>query len=474
MQKIEKSTVKKWQPLLLFVWLVVSACKTIAPAEPQLQPTLAPPIEQEPSTILLPVDVDLTPYYALADKQVPMKFDGGEHPCEGVAFDYHFVRDPMKLAAVNNEVTIDVSGKYWIKMSYCPNCSDLVTAKPICVTPRIPFSCGIDEPMRKIEIQYQSVVQLTPNYGLRTSTSLTNVNPIDPCKVTVFQYDATDQLVTEIRKSLTSLAKDIDKQTSGITFKKEAATAWKQASETFPIPGYGYIHFNPISIGMVQPKIYNNHVYSTLAVTAKPVFNHTATTEKSKPLPTLQFIAPPKTDTFEVVVDFNLNYDSLTKTIQQFIGGQKLKIKNKEVVFDSIAISGAATHELIFKIQFSGAKKGVLYLRATPQFNEQTQTIEFTHSQFDVATKSVLLKTAKWLFNDKILLELENSSKQDLSPQLNKLLTELNQSLQFSMEGFQLSGKMNSLKVNAIFPTGTELIVRATATGKLQLKSITN
>lgn len=465
---------KHWYIISSIAVFILTSCKTIAPVEPTLNPTLAPPISQQPSTILLPIAIDLSSYYSLADQQVPSKFDGGEHPCEGVAFDYHFVRDPMKLTANNNQVTVDVSGKYWIKMSYCPNCSDLVTAKPICVTPRIPFSCGIDEPMRRMEIQYQSQVQLTSNYGLKTTTSLTKVTPVDPCKVTVFQYDATDQLVAEVRKSLQSLAKDIDKQTSAIHFKKEATAAWKQASETYPIPGYGYLHFNPISIGMVQPQIRNNVVYSTLAVTAKPVFDHTSVSEKQKPLPALVFIDQPKNDTFQLIVDFKLNYDSLSQTIQHFAGGKSIQIKKREVIFDSIQISGASSNELIFKITFSGAKNGTLYLRSTPKFNAQNQTIELTQTEFDLATKSMLLKTAKWLFNDKILFELEKSSKLDLAPQMQKLLNELNQSLHYSIEGFQLNGKMTNLLVTDIYPTASELTVRVLTEGQLNLKAVNN
>lgn len=457
-----------WIPCCL---LLLAACKTIEPLAPAQDAQTVPVAQQPVSTIALPLEIALNPYYSLADKEVPKKFDGGEHPCEGVSFDYHFDRDPLKLNADRNKITIDVSGKYWIKMSYCVECSDILTEKPVCMTPRIPFSCGVGEPMRKMALQYTSDFQLTKDYGIQTSTTLTKLEAIDPCKVTVFNFDATDQLLKEVRKSLTALAKDIDKQTSTINFKKEAKAAWQQASETFHIPSYGYVHLNPLSIGLVEPRVANNVLYSTLIVEAQPLFNHNPAFGKVKPLPDLNIVKKPASDSFQLVVDFNLNYDSLSRTIQQFAGGQKLKLKDKEVIFDSIAIAGASYNELLFRVKFSGSQKGTLYLRGIPKFDPEQETIELSNLQFDLDTKSVLLKTAKWLFSDRILQEIQRASKQQLRPQITSLKKTLNNSLQYNYQEYRLKGSIDELHVIHLYPDSNQLVVRVNAKGIMKLSN---
>lgn len=455
----------------LLLLIAVSSCRNIDPIAPEETIKAIPTVPQPTSQIVIPLEIALDGYYELADKQVPKEFKGGEHPCEGVSFDYFFNRNPLELNADNNKVTVDVTGKYWIKMSYCVECTDIFSEKPACILPRIPFSCGIGEPMRRMHLQYSSSFALTKDYGITTQTKLTKLEALDPCTVTVFQFDATEQLITEVRKSLTDLAKDIDKQTSSINFKKEAQEAWTQAGETFRVPGYGYIHLNPQRIALVEPQVRQNTLYTTMLVDALPVFNHSSVQTPQKPLPPLEILESVPSDTFQLYVDFNLNYDSLSTTIQQFAGGQKLILQKKEVIFDSVSVTGASANELLIKVKFSGEKSGILYLRGTPLFNAETETIELQHVDFDLQTKSVLLKTAKWMFSDRILDAIQKASKQDLQPHLKKLTKTLNQSLQYNFNEYKLNGVVNDLHVLHLYPSTNELVVRVKATGNLKLKN---
>ena len=104
--------------LAISFFYLLSSCRSIAPIAPEQTNSIAPRANQPISRIVIPIELDMTEYYKLADKQVPKKFDGGEHSCDGVSFDYHFERAPLKLSARGNTMTVDVLGKYSIKMSY--------------------------------------------------------------------------------------------------------------------------------------------------------------------------------------------------------------------------------------------------------------------------------------------------------------------------------------------------------------------
>lgn len=459
-------------PVILF--LLLSACKPIEPAVPQAHIQSAPPAEQPSSVIVLPVQLDLTRYYYLADEQVPFAFDGKEQQCEGVSYEYHFERDPLKLQAEGMAVDISVSGKYRIRMNYCPECVSWFSGQPHCAIPRISFSCGHGEPMRRIRMHYRSQISLTENYGISTHTKLTELKAIDPCEVTIFSFDATGQLLKEVRKSLETLAKDIDKQTSSVSFRKEAEDLWSSASGEHHLPGYGYVQLRPEKMQLFRPVIRNNVLQTALVLEARPFFSTHSGETVPKPLPPLSFTDSIPGDSLLLTTDLHLQYDSLTTLINRYIRGTTLHLKKHEIVLDSMRITGASDKRLIFRVSFSGDKRGHLFVTGQPVFNADKQQIELVNTDFDLETKSMLLRTAEWLFSDRILDEITKNSRQDLGPQLNTLLVTLNQSLRYEQDDFLISGILTSLKVEQVYPETDRLMIRIRTGGRLHLTNIRN
>ncbi len=463
---------KSFQWLCLSLILFTYSCKTtIEPVAPTPKMDEPEKLATHPeSTVSIPIEMSLKSYYSLAEKQVPMEFKGGEHPCEGVSFDYFFKRNPFELSASNNKIAIDVSGKYWIKMSYCVSCSDIVTDKPVCVVPRIPFSCGVSEPMRRMSLQYTTSFDITPNYSLETKTILTDLKAIDPCEVTVFNYDATDELIKEVRKSLKDVAKDIDKQLAEITFEKEAESAWNMLNKPIKVKDFGMLHMNPSAVFLSQPKVNNDSLFTTLTLKVSPIFDYDGN-ETKKELPDLNLVKTPKSDSFDLNILFKLNYDSLSTTLQRYAGGKEMMVKNKLIIFDSLAITGADNSELIIKVNFSGSKKGILYLKGTPKYDPLTESVELTNITYDLATKSVLLKTADWLFDDRIIQEIAKASKQNLKPEFEKLRKSINDAFHYSLKEYNVKGQVNTIKVLDLVTRPDEIRLLVTATGKVKLNN---
>lgn len=456
--------------ILILVFTALQACRTIEPVAPV--ETVEKPnakVENTLSTVSIPIVISLQQYYSLAEKQVDSDFRGGEHPCEGVSFDYFFHRNPFEISATDNKIKLDISGKYWIKMSYCVDCSDIVTDKPVCVLPRIPFSCGVSEPMRRMEMQYTTSFNIENDYSLNTKTYLTELKAVDPCEVTVFKYDATDKLLKEVRKSLKDVAQDIDKQLSSVSFKKEAESAWKTLNNPIRVKDLGTLHVNPKSIFLSNPVIANDSLHTTLSLIVDPEFNYDNTNSNPAKLPELNVIPQPKSDSFDLNITFRLDYDSLSKTIQQYAGGQKLLIKGKTIVFDSVSIAGADNNELILRVKFSGSKKGLMYLRGTPKYDPADETLELTNVSYDLATKSVLLKTADWLFDDKIIQKITEASKQDLQPQFAKLSKSVNDAFHYSYNEYNVKGKVSKIQVLDLNNRSTELYVLVKVAGKMEV-----
>lgn len=467
MQKVEN------RHLLFFISITflvfVTGCKSIQPEAPINDFVPIPPIEQPVSHIIFPVELSLVPYFKNIDQSIDKEFNGGEQQCAGVSYNYHFQRNPISFTAENKKISYDIAGEYWIKMSYCPSCTDVFSSKSNCISPRIPFSCGVNEPLRKMELQYSTTIGINEQYQLVGQTKLERLEALDPCKVTVFNYDATAILLKEVKKALTNLTVDIDKEINKFSFKKEAAAAWKNAHQTIVFAPYGYLHIQPKSITLTPPFFQQNKLYTTLCIEANPVFSHNPTQTTITALPPLKQVQSVQSDEFDLTLDMQLNYDSLSTVLQTIYEKKEFLIKNRKVIIDSIGITGATKNQLIIGVAFSGYKKGKLYLTGTPVFDVATQTISIKQLDYDLATKHVLVKTAKWLFNDKILKMLQEATLQDLTPQLAQIKSLVNEQFHYSYPPINVNGKVSHLSVSSIYPTKDELIIRVIATGNMKV-----
>jgi hypothetical protein len=169
-------------------------------------------------------------------------------------------------------------------------------------------------------------------------------------------------------------------------------------------------------------------------------------------------------------LDVILSYDSLSNFIRSSFKGEVFEIKRKKIIIEDIAVSGSADNRIILKTQFSGSKRGVIYLLATPVLNDSLKQIELTNVDFDVKTKSVLLKSAKWFFNSKINQLVEEQGKFNYTPMIEDMKKEINTSLNQPLtDGVAMSGRIASISLNKIYYTTTHLVLRTQIGGNLKL-----
>ncbi|WP_430406146.1 DUF4403 family protein [Fluviicola sp.] len=455
-----------------FLLVLISSCRTILPEAPtSVNLTDTPPaINSGINSIVVPIEINLSAYFKQANKTVPAITKGSDKPCNGIRYEFEFQKDSFNISTVNNHLLSELHGSYWIKMEYCAACSDLLSATPICLAPIIPFSCGINEKKPSLRIRFATELNIDENYGLNTKTSIDELKSLNPCEVTLFRFDATDEVIKEVRKTLKKQCDETDKQLATISFQKEAKDLWKDMNQSIKIPYLGYVHFEPISLSLVKPRLNQNKLYTTLVLNCKTYLNQNSIKTPSTELPKLNIVSSAPKDTFDLFTDFELNYDSISQLFTEQIKGKTIDFNKNHFEFNSVAVSGLDKSRLVLAIQFSGTKKGVLYLQGVPQFNNETKLLELTKLEYDLKTKSILLKSAKWLFSNRIYSELEKATKLDLTNQFNDLRKMIDQNLQKKVGDFSLSGKTHDVTVVHIFPTAEHLYLRTCLKAQLNVK----
>lgn len=454
--------------LAFFIVLLFAQCRRIEPTAPEIVVESIPDLSQKESTIYVPIKINLDPYLKDAEKSLERTFTGKEENCSGVSYAYKFMREPIKFEGMGRYLYYEIDGKYSLNLNYCPECTYLFSDKGSCLIPRVYMSCGVGEPMRKVKVGYTTQFKLTSDLKFKTLTELRKFETPDACEVSMFNYDATDKLRGELLIVLQDLEKDIDQEISSIDIRPEIEGIWQKLCEQTSLGKYGYLCISPRAISLGDIQFEKNNAFVDLNLTVKPIVTTYPTELKITQLPLLN--EHKKAKGFDINLDIIASYDSLSSILSSNLAGKKVMIKKNEVIFGEITIEGASNDQMIMKVSFDGKRSGTLYLVGTPKFDLEQQIISFPDLKYDLETKNALLKTAKWLFNSKITDVLRKYAQFDLKPQLNEMKVavqkEMNREIQ---KGVSLTGQVESISLQGIYPNYTNLIIRVNSKGEIQL-----
>ena len=452
--------------LPLFSW----SCKTIDIPEPIVE-LVDPPMPILPvSQINVPIEIDLQSQLKDVEKSLPKSFEGKQEQCEGVSFAYKFIREPIHFQLKKTSFYYEVDGKFELKLNYCPKCHSLWDENGSCTVPRIYASCGVGEPMRRVKVGYNTNVSITDSYLFNTETKLQLFDVLDPCEITVFKYDATSQVEKQVKGLLQSLEKDIDRQIESVDIRSSIKDVWRQLEEPMDLSGYGLLYFKPksMSLSPVTFDAVNKRAEVTAELTAEPFITTNREPAVYSDLPKQAKYTKGQGYALNILV--KASYDSINKIMNKDLMGYKIPFNGKEIVVDSLHILGNQEQKLIIQVYFSGSKKGEFFLVGTPLITDD-QFFVLTNLAYDLNSKSVLLKTAKWMFDKRILEELNKSAKYDLNPLLNETKNTITQQLNSKLDdGVFLSGTVDRLAVSSIQLGTSGFFLTTEVSGNLKLK----
>lgn len=446
------------------LWLF-SACGSIQPEAPTTANQIVPvkPMPSVASTINIPIRIELKPFIKLADQSFDKEFKGADNPCSGLRYQYKLKREPIQLSGKGKTVFLGLDVAYGFSGEYCAGC-----VFDNCINPPIPFSCGWgEETLRRAKIKLKSDVELTSNYRIKSSTSFTEFTPIDPCRVTFAQININDVLMGQIRPELGNLAKMIDTEIGKQDLKPYILPVWKALQEDIQIPSTGYLRFQPQSLSVSEINMNGSVLNFNVGLTAIPTIQSTPWNIPSSGLPTL---SPYKKGSgFEVYTDLKMNYDSLSKQLFDIMKTESYALGKEKINITSLRLFPAG-EKLGVAVGFAGTKKGMFYLLGNPAFDNSKASLALKNVEYDIATKNVLIKTAKWMMDETIRKKLEEQMVFDLSDLMNLTKKSIAESLNQTMDGgVKIKGTLKSLEINGWSLQQDALWVRAKTLGDIQV-----
>ncbi|HUR67160.1 MAG TPA: DUF4403 family protein [Chitinophagaceae bacterium] len=457
----------------LFFFLQAYSQK-IDPAKPDLSPANFRLDSLPASEINIPIQVNLKPLFAMAEKSVDTVFTSPKYPDEWVQeacdirYKYIFRRSPLQIRGSGNTLTLGFTGYYKIIGS------TRVCVKGTVVSPWTPAcKCGFNEPERRVNVSFTSAVNVQPDYKVRLYVKRNDPQPLDKCEVCFWGTDITKQVMKGLTLELDASKKDLEKNYGTVDLRSRFQQVWDQLNKVYNLYGLGWLQINPQSFRVNNLFVLKDSLNIYLGLSAKPVVSLEKPAEKSSWVPNMASTSSQKG--FAIFLDAMLNYDSLGMIMNKNLVGKEFDFKKgfvkKKFILDSCKVYGGGSDKLVIKINFSGTNTGIFYLTGKPVYDPDKKIIDVKDIDFDIKSKNILLGSADWLFDKKITKEISKYARFELGAYIDTAKINMNQQLNRELtKGVRSYGMIKDIRLVGIYPLQQHLVIRSSCEGELSVK----
>jgi hypothetical protein len=452
-------------PLFIF-FLACSSSKKTTSSEEEQQTLPELPL----SELDIPVKIAAAPVLAKAEKLVPAEFTSDAwpefmHPSCDFRYKYRFVRTNLQVTCTNNLLNIHFGGNYQVSGSKC-----LCTAG-IPVTPWISGNCGFTpQPLRKVNMALSTNLQFLPNYTVRTTTIINQVQPVDKCAVSIFSNDITQLVMDSIRSSLAAFSSAMDQTIAGLSFAKFVTQLKDSSYRKMSIGKYGYFLLNPTGLRIGQLNYLKDSFSISVGVSCRPLFSSDPVNDHPVPASLPALLQTESRSGVRLYMNMNYDYGFITKALHDSLYNKVFEVKGRTIVVKDASIRGIGNHQIELRIDFAGSNHGSIYLRGTPALDTSRQTLSIPDIQYSLEGEDMALKIARSLFKNKIRKTIQGKSYLDITALLTANKTTIDQLLNREWTpGIYSSGNLKEAKIIGLLVTRQNIKLQVFISGDLKM-----
>lgn len=382
---------------------------------------------------------------------------------------YRFKRGPLKFSANGNSIHFGFTGSYIIAgaQRICTGTGSNRTA----VTPWSPTcTCGLNEGERRVEIGYKANLRFKNNYGLLSSIQRIEPKAIDKCSVCFWGQDITPTVMTQLKAQLDEAGRDLQDSINQLSLRSQFQELWNTLNTGVRLYDAGYLQIHPQKLRVSEFYAQNDTLNISVGISAQPVISLAKTEDVKTIVPDISDFKPKQG--FNIYIDAVMDYDSLSNILSKQLYKKRIDIDkvNKYIIVERCDLYGQGNEKIILKLQFSGSATGIMYLTGTPMFNREKNELVIRNIDYDIHTKNVLIKTAKWLFNKKITNELNRYAAFNITAYTNELVNKMDEQINKEWKkGISTVGKIKHIQVEGIYPLEKNLTLRCNTQGALTI-----
>ncbi len=280
-----------------------------------------------------------------------------------------------------------------------------------------------------------------------------------------------------IGKTKNVITQGIDKQLkSQFQLFAPMNEAWKQMQNPISMTNaYGrwWVKLTPQDVTLTPFRNENDalatNVFISTLVDVKTGDNQPAFRPNSF-LPPFQY-AYTTADSFNINLVTSIPLVEAERMAQNYCANQTFNAGGKKIRISKIELFGQ-NEKMIVNTKFEGDFSGNLYLVGKPVFNSLTNSVELQDLDYDLQTKSFMIRTAKWLFDRTILKKIKESCVFKVDNNITTLKNTLNDQMRnyrFS-NNVSINGFVTDIFINNIQLQQNEIKVFISSVGKINVE----
>lgn len=327
-----------------------------------------------------------------------------------------------------------------------------------------------------IKLRFKTKLSVNHDWSIKTATITDGYEWVKKPAVQIGSVNLPITIIANLLLSFNkeTISKHIDDAVAGsFDFKRIAEAGWKMMFVPYKVQGEydAWLSINPYSISMMPVQGSLGHIRFGAAVVSdvECLLDNVPQTGMVRILPDLQPLKS-ASDTFHISLFTDIPYSSINRLMTSEIGDSTFVIGKRKITFESFKVYGS-NGKLAVETHVNGSIKGTIYLTGTPYFNAADTTVRIKDLAFDVKTRSLMMNSAKWLFNSKI----ERSLMKSIAISFNTNISTVENQLAGFLRhyplgfGFELNGKLARLSVTELALTPGSVKANILFSGNLSL-----
>lgn len=427
------------------VLLLFSACKTIKPEEPHYE-TSKKQFTRSVSYVNIPLEIPLQVIENKINSQlkgVIYDDDSYTRPAVDNIKIRVYQNSRIGVAALGNELKFTIPLKIWAQGRYEP-CTFCPTIEK--------------QTVFELEVYLSSKVEISKNYKFKINTVSDGFEWKVQPKISIGPINIPIARLLEgiIDKQLQGVTKEIDSNVNElIDLRSNVESLWNLAQEHILLDDTTQTWLKAEPKALLLAPIKSNQSVLSIGLGLE-TYLETFTGNKpllkdKKPLPDLRPASRAAED-FSIQIRSELSFEAATAIAKKQLVGQEFHFKKKIIRLEDIQIYGKGDLAYV-KVLMSGSLKGELFLSGVPKFNSQTNELSIEQLDYDLHSRSVLVKAGSWLLNGTLQKQLQQQMRFSFDKEISSIRNDLSNRIKKTKYKnlFTLKGNLKEFKVRDVY-----------------------
>ena len=449
----------------LLISLVLTGCKSLQPQMP-VESYKYVPVKPKTSTVNLQADLEVAKLEEIINNQTDsVLYEDKSFMDKG--------GDNLKLKAWKNgriKMTFEDDILFWeipLKLNIQKTVAFLAITIPI---------ANVLEATGEINLKFKTKLSVNRDWTIKTETTPNDYDWTRKPSLKIAGFNIPIKTLTDalLYLNMENYSKEVDKAIAGsFDFRKYAEKGWQMMFEPFKIPGdyKAWLTMTPYSVSLLPVRGSKGFIHFRTAVTsdAECLLDNQPLPGKVTALPTIQPLELPA-DSFRINLLTDIPYTTIERMTMEVVRDSVFNFDKRRLKFESFHIYGS-NGQMVVETKVKGSINGTLFLTGMPVFNLADTTLRVQNLKFDLKTRSLMMKSAKWIFNGKIERSLTraiaipfNTNVCDIENQLKSFLSHYQLGY-----GFEINGKLTRMAVSDLILTPESVKANIVFSGNLSL-----